>query len=105
MQQLKLLFNQYSVPEEYDYANLYENQYYKDKETNIIFGSGYNGSKTLAFYNDKKTDKMWSRIEDADLEFINFAEAYRFILANNIPVHNISCGSWEEEIKEFKRKE
>ena len=25
MQQLKLQFNQYSVPKEYDYANLYEN--------------------------------------------------------------------------------
>ena len=37
MQQLKLLFNQHSAPEEYDYANLYEAKLIKDKESNIYF--------------------------------------------------------------------
>ena len=103
MQQLRLQFNQYSVPEEYDYANLYEGELIKDKDSNIYFGSGYNGKKTLTFYNDKNTGKMWSQIEGADLEFINFAEAYQFILTNNIPVYNMSCGSWEKEIKQYER--
>ena len=53
MQQMKLLFNKHSAPEEYDYANLYEAKLIKDKESNIYFGSGYNGPKTLTFYNDK----------------------------------------------------
>ena len=51
MQQLKIQFNQHSLPEEYDYANLYENQYIKDETSGISFGSGYYGTKTLAFYN------------------------------------------------------
>lgn len=103
MSQLRLQFNQHSVPEEYDYANLYENEYIKDKKYNMFCGSGYNGSKTLVFYNDKNTGKTWSRIEGVDLKFINFAEAYQFILANNIPVYNISLGSWQKEIKEYER--
>ena len=103
MQQLRLQFNQYSVPEEYDYANLYENLFIQDKESRIYFGSGYGGPKTLTFYNDKNTGKMWSKIEGADLEFINFAEAYQFILTNKIPVYNISQGSWQKEIKEYDR--
>ena len=104
MQQLKLQFNQCSVPCEYDYANLYENQFIKDKDSNIYFGSGYDGPKTLTFYNDKNTGERWSRIENADIEFINFEEAYQFILTNNINVYNISQGSWKQEIKEFERK-
>lgn len=104
MSQLKLLFSQNTVPKEYDYANLYENQYIKDKKYNILYGSGYYGSKTLAFYNDKNTGKMWSRIEGADIEFMNFEEAYYFILTNKIPVHNISQGSWQKEITEYERK-
>lgn len=103
MQQLRLQFNQYTVPEEYDYANLYEGELIQDKKSKIYFGSGYNGKKTLTFYNDKNTGKMWSKIEGADLEFINFAEAYQFILTNNIPVYNMSCGSWEKEIKQYER--
>ena len=100
--QLKLLFNEYTIPEEYDYANLYENMLIKDK--NICFGSGYNGPKTLVFYNDKTTGKMWSQIEGADMKFINFEEAYNFIITNKIRVYNISYGSWEKEIKEYERK-
>ena len=46
---------------------------------------------------------MWSRIEGADLEFINFAESYQFILTNKIPVYNISQGSWQKEIQEYER--
>lgn len=103
MSQLRLLFNQYSVPDEYDYANLYENKFIKDKDSNIYFGSGYNGPKTLTFYNDKNTGEMWSRIEGADLNFINFAEAYQFIKTNKIPVYNISMGSWQKEIQEYER--
>ena len=102
MQQLKLQFNQYPIPEEYDYANLYESCV-QDKESRIFIGSGYNGLKTLVFYNDKNTGKMWSKIECTDLEFINFAEAYYFILTNNIPVYNISQGSWEKEIQKYER--
>lgn len=104
MQQMKLLFNKHSAPEEYDYANLYETKLIKDKESNIYFGSGYNGPKTLTFYNDKNTGKMWSQIEGADIEFMNFEEAYYFILMNNIPVYNISQGSWQKEIQEYERK-
>ena len=104
MQQMKLLFNKHSAPEEYDYANLYEAKLIKDKESNIYFGSGYNGPKTLTFYNDKNTGKMWSQIEGADIEFMNFEEAYYFILINNIPVYNISQGSWQKEIQEYERK-
>lgn len=104
MQQLKIQFNQHSLPEEYDYANLYENQYIKDETSGISFGSGYYGTKTLAFYNDKNTDKMWSRIDNADITFINFEEAYQFILTNKIYVYNISHGSWQKEIQEFERK-
>ena len=59
--------------------------------------------ENLAFYNDKNTGEMWSRIEGADLEFINFAEAYQFILTNKIPVYNMSQGSWQKEIQEYKR--
>ena len=103
MSQLRLQFNQYVVPEEYDYANLYENQFIQDKVSKIYFGSGYNGPKTLAFYNDKNTGEMWSRIEGADLEFINFAEAYQFILTNKISVYNMSQGSWQKEIQEYER--
>lgn len=102
MQQLKLQFNQHYVPEEYDYANLYENQYIKEK--NILYSIGYYGSKTLAFYNDKNTGKMWSRIENTDIDFINFEEAYQFIQANKIKVYNISQGSWQKEIQEFERR-
>ena len=47
---------------------------------------------------------MWSRIENADIEFINFEEAYQFILTNNINVYNISQGSWQKEIQEYERK-
>lgn len=104
MQQLKLQFNQNSVPEEYDYANLYESLFIQDRESKISFGSGYGGPKTLTFYNDKNTGEMWSRIEGADIEFINFEEAYYFILTNNIPVYNISQGSWQKEIQEYERK-
>lgn len=103
MQQLKLQFNQYSIPEEYDYANLYES-YIQDKESRIFIGSGYNGVKTLVFYNDKNTGEMWSRIENADMDFINFEEAYQFILANRIKVYNILHGSWQKEIQVFERK-
>lgn len=103
MLQLRLQFNQYSVPKEYDYANLYENLFVQDKESKIYFGSGYDGPKTLTFYNDKNTGKMWSRIEGADLEFINFAEAYQFILTNNIPVYNMSYSAWKKEIQEYER--
>ena len=103
MQQLKLQFNQYSIPEEYDYANLYES-YIQDKKSRIFIGSGYNGLKTLGFYNDKNTGEMWSRIENADMDFINFEEAYQFILANRIKVYNILHGSWQIEIQEFERK-
>ncbi len=46
---------------------------------------------------------MWSRIENADIEFINFEEAYQFIKDNNINVYNISQGSWQKEIQEFER--
>lgn len=35
MQQLKLQFNQYSIPEEYDYANLYES-YIQDKKAEFL---------------------------------------------------------------------
>lgn len=104
MQQMKLLFNQKSAPEEYDYANLYENLYLRDKGSRIYFGSGYNGPKILAFYNDKRTGEMWSRIENADIDFINFEEAYQFIQANKIKVYNISQGSWQKEIQEFERR-
>ena len=103
MQQLRLQFNQYSVPEEYDYANLYEGELIQDKESKIYFGSGYNGKKTLTFYNDKFTGEMWSKIEGADLEFINFAESYQFILTNKISVYNMSQGSWQKEIQEYER--
>ena len=103
MQQLKLQFNQHTAPIEYDYANLYENLI-QDKESKIYIGSGYNGSKTLSFYNDKNTGEMWSRIENADIEFINFEEAYQFILNNNINVYNISQGSWQKEIQEYERR-
>lgn len=102
--QLKLMFNQHTVPDEYDYANLYEKLLVKDNQSNIYFGSGYAGPKTLTFYNDKQTGKMWSQIEGADIEFINFEEAYYFILTNKIRVYNISHGSWEQEIKEYERK-
>lgn len=102
--QLKLLFNQYSVPEEYDYANLYENLFIQDKNSRIFYGSGYNGSKTLTFYNDKNTGQMWSRIENADIQFTNFEEAYYFILTNKIPVYNMSQGSWKKEIQEYERR-
>ena len=101
---MKLQFSQNTVPEEYDYANLYENLHIKDEKTNIYFGSGYGGPKTLVFYNDKNTGQMWSRIEDTDIEFITFEEAYYFILTNNIPVYNISQGSWAKEIQEYERK-
>ena len=104
MQQLKLQFTKCSMPCEYDYANLYEAKLIKDKASNIYFGSGYDGPKTLTFYNDKNTGKMWSKMENADIEFINFEEAYQFILTNNINVYNISQGSWKQEIKEFERK-
>lgn len=104
MQQLKLIFNEYSLPKEYDYANLYENLLVQDKESKKYFGSGYGGPKTLVFYNDKNTGKMWSRIEGADIEFLNFSEAYYFILTNKIPVYNISQGSWQKEITEYERK-
>ena len=104
MQQLKLIFNQSSTPEEYDYANLYEHSYIKNKNNNTLYGSGYNGAKTLTFYNDKNTGEMWSRIEGADIEFVNFEEAYYFILTNKIRVYNISQGSWQKEIKEYERK-
>ena len=57
----------------------------------------------LTYYNDKNTGEMWSKIEGADLEFINFAEAYQFILTNKIPVYNISQGSWQKEIQEYER--
>ena len=103
MSQLRLQFNQYSVPKEYDYANLYENLFIQDKESKIYFGSGYNGPKTLSFYNDKYTGKMWLKIEGADIEFINFEEAYYFILTNKIRVYNISHGSWQKEIKEYEK--
>ena len=103
MQQMKLLFNQYSIPDEYDYANLYEHSYIKDKDSNIYYGSGFGGPKILTFYNDKNTGKMWSKIEGADIEFLNFSEAYYFILTNNIPVYNMSQGSWQKEIKEYER--
>lgn len=103
MQQMKLLFNQNSFPEEYDYANLYEHSYIKDKESNILYGSGFGGPKTLSFYNDKYTGKMWSKIEGADIEFINFEEAYYFILTNKIRVYNMSQGSWQKEIKEYEK--
>ena len=101
--QLKLQFNQYSLPEEYDYANLYDH-IVKDKDRNMYFGSGYDGPKTLSFYNDKHTGEMWSQIKGADIEFINFEEAYYFIITNNIPVYNMSHGSWEKEIKEYERR-
>lgn len=102
--QLKLLFNQYSLPDEYDYANLYENLFVQDKDSRIFYGSGYNGPKRLSFYNDKNTGKMWSRIENKDMDFINFEEAYQFIQANKIRVYNISQGSWQKEIKEYERR-
>ena len=104
MQQLKLVFNQHTAPDKYDYANLYEHLFIKDKDSNIYFGSGYDGPKTLTFYNDKYTGIMWSQIEGADIEFINFEEAYYFILTNNIPVYNMSQGSWEKEIREYERR-
>lgn len=104
MSQLRLQFNQYTVPEEYDYANLYENLYIQDKESKIHFGSGYGTSKTLVFYNDKNTGEMWSRIEGADIEFMNFEEAYYFIQTNKIQVYNMSQGSWQKEIQEYERK-
>ena len=47
---------------------------------------------------------MWSKIEGADIEFLNFSEAYYFILTNNIPVYNMSQGSWQKEIQEYERK-
>ncbi|GEM_PF-3570935 len=80
-----------------------ESEEVEQKDSNIYFGSGYNGPKTLTFYNDKNTGEMWSRIEGADLNFINFAEAYQFIKTNKIPVYNISMGSWQKEIQEYER--
>ncbi len=74
------------------------------KKSRIFIGSGYNGLKTLVFYNDKNTGEMWSRIENADMDFINFEEAYQFILANRIKVYNILHCSWQIEIQEFERK-
>ena len=47
---------------------------------------------------------MWSRIDSADITFVNFEEAYQFILTNKINVYNISIGSWQKEIQEFERK-
>ena len=61
-------------------------------------------SQVYVNYNDKNTGEMWSRIENADMDFINFEEAYQFILANRIKVYNILHGSWQIEIQEFERK-
>ena len=72
---------------------------FKTKKAEYISAADMAGQKPLLFI----TGKMWSKIEDADLEFINFAEAYQFILTNKIPVYNISQGSWQKEIKEYER--
>ena len=95
--QLKL-----NIIPEYEYANLYTELVKSPNFPKMLIGSGYNGKKTLTFYDDRQGD-MWTEI-GFEIDFPDFPTAYKYILDNKIKVHNIRCGSYKEEIKQFKKE-
>lgn len=97
IEQLKLAF----IPQHSD-SRLYESLV--EIKPKFWVGSGYYGVKELVFYSTANDSEHVKDNEVGRIVFENFKTAYEFILNNKIKNFNIECGSYEKEIKQYKKE-